>query len=359
MPERAHLRVRHLRRLTDRIGLLSCGGDWGEPDAFSGYDTRDNAQGLRLAAYLNEAGIADDADAWAATYLQFMFQSLRSGQGFRAHREAMGTWTDEVVEPKELASVVWALAVASNSELPGVTRDRANALWNIALPFLATVRCPRTAARWLIAIAARPPAEQRKLEAQADRLARRLVENAYYPLRSSEWEWFDQWFLPGDACLPHGLWAAYSILGEQRYARVAAVTTDFLIEHLFEDGLFVPVGSRGTWPRHGSKAVFDQYPDDVAATVELLGYAHDVAGERAYTQYAEYAHAWFTGNNVKGISMVDDTTEGVFDALTLKGHTRGQSARAIVSFLLSAATLRRTHAAHAPVMDLGTVVSLR
>ena len=42
MPEHAHLRVRHLRRLTDRVGLLRH-AEFGEPDSFSGYDTLDNA----------------------------------------------------------------------------------------------------------------------------------------------------------------------------------------------------------------------------------------------------------------------------------------------------------------------------
>jgi hypothetical protein len=355
MSERAHFRVQHLRRLTDRVGLLRR-AEFGEPDSFSGYDTLDNGLALRLATRLFALGMHDDATAWASTYLQFLFQAFRSGTGFCAHRGPLGTWPDQMLSVAELAQVARGLAAASHSELPGVARGRADTLWNNVVPDLSGIRCPRAAAHWLLAISERPPAEQRKLEDAAARLANWLIEDCYYALRTSDWEWFDERWLPGDACLPHALWAAHTILGDQRYARVAANTTAFLIGQLFEDGLTLPVGTRGGWPRHRSKMIFDQLPSDVAATVELLAYAYDATGSAEYAEYANYAYAWFTGNNIKGLSMLDDTTGGAYDSLTAAGHAPGQGATAIVSFLLSATAIPTMGSPR--VVDMGTVISV-
>ncbi len=342
MPERAHLRMRHLRRLTDRVGVLSR-GEYDGPDRFAGYDTVDNGLALRLATRLFGLGVHDDASAWASIYLQFLLQAYRSREGFSAHREALGTWSPNVLPPRDLAEVARGLAVASNSDLPAIARGRADTLWNNTLPDFSAIRCPRAAATWLIAIGERPPAEQRKIEDVADRLATWIVEDCYYAVRAGDWEWFDDRVLSGDACVPHGLWAAHAILGEQRYARVAAVMTGFWMEHLFDEDRFMPVGTRNGWPRHGNKAVFDQLPLDIMRTVELLACAYDITGSGEYAERAACAHRWFTGNNVGNVCMLDDTTDGVYDVLTAEGHGPGQGATALVSFLLSAVAVRSVH----------------
>jgi len=353
MLTRTPFSVRYLRRLTDRVGLLRR-AEFGEPDCFGGYDTIDNALALRLCTRLFAQGMQDDAAAWASIYLRFLFQAFRRGAGFCAGREPLGDWPDTMLTLAQLGQAARALAAVSNSELPGVIRDRAQTLWNAVTPDFAKIRCPRAAAHWLLAIGELPPGEQRKGEGAAARLANWLVEDCHHALRTSDWEWFDERWLPGDACLPHGLWAAYGMLGEQRCARVAAATTEFLIQQLFEDGLHVPVGTRGGWSRHCSKGVFDQLPSDVAATAEMLSYAYDVTGSCRYAEYADYARAWFTGNNVKGLCMLDETTGGVYDALTPAGHARGQGAMATVSYLLSATAARAPQATS--VVDLGTIV---
>lgn len=354
MPERAHLRVQYLRRLTDRTGL-SRGGAGGDIGGLAGYDTLDNARGLRLTTRLNELGMHDDAASWAFVYLQFLFQALRDGKGFAAYREPLGEWSVETLGSFELAQAAQGLAAASASALPGVAVERADALWGRIVPDFKKIHCARTAASWLIAIAERPPAEQRKCEADADRLANWLIENCYYPIRSSEWEWFDEHVMPFDTCLPHGLWAAYSLLGESRYAQIAVTTTDFLVANLFDNDLFLGIGTRGGWPRHCSRARFDQLPSDAASMIELLCCAADVSGRRDYAALALAAKSWFNGNNIGGVAMLDDTTGGVFDALTPDGHGPCQSASSLVSYLLSAVALRRVHAvraaANSPVIE--------
>lgn len=355
MSERADLRVQYLRRLTDRVGIMRR-ADQGEPDHFFGYDTLDNALALRLAIRLYEAGAHDDASAWAGCYMQFLFQAMREGSRFAAHREALGHWSQDTVSPVELAQIARALAGASAGDVSGLASGRARALWDRVRSSIHDLRCPRSAAHWLLAIGECPPADQRALEDAASRLAARLIEQCYYAMRDTTWEWFDARCMPGDACMPHALWTAYRVLGDERCARVAASTTEFLIDELFEDGLFLPVGSRGSWSKNCERPVFDQWPTDVAATTELLRTAHEITGDARYAQYAGYAHAWFTGNNVKGISMLDDTTGGVYDALTAVGHAEGQGAAATVSYLLSAIAMRETRRRQ-PV-EIATVVRL-
>jgi len=339
MLERAYLRVQHLRHLTDRNGLLR-GGGFREPDGFSGYSTLDNGLALRVATRLNDLGLHDDASDWALIYLRFLFQACRVGRGFSAGRDALGHWSEETLSAAEHAQVARGLAAASAGTLPGVAIGRADALWAKVLPTFSNIACPRAAANWLIAIAERPRSEWRNYEEVADRLAGLLLDERLNAHRADDWMWFDSHLCSGDGCLPHGLWAAYSLLGQPRLARAAERATQFFAEQLFVDGVYTPVGTSQGWARHRPRPLFDQVPADVAATVELFTYAARVTGDGEYAGRAAAAHAWFTGANVLGIHMLDDTTGGVYDALSEDGHAPGQGATAIVSFLLSATALR-------------------
>lgn len=338
MPDQAQHRLYYLRRLTDRTGL-SRGALFGEPGGLAGYATLDNATALRLTTRLDRLGLHDDAGNWGAIYLQFLFQAFRGEATLLSHREALGNWSADTLGAFELAQAAQGLAAASASNLPGTTPERADALWNRLVPDLSAIRCLRTASAWLIAIAERPPAAQRKMEDTANRLAAWMVEQCYYTVRSGAWEWPDEQILPVDACLPHGLWAAYAVLGEERYGRIARTTTDFLVERLFEGGMFTGIGTRGGWSRHAGPARFDQEPAHVAATIELLCTAADVTGRADYAEHARCAQTWFDGNNLGGVCLLDDTTGGVYDALTECGHATGQGASAVVSYLLAAAAL--------------------
>ena len=331
-------RLEHLRRMTDARGLMRAArGDC--PDRFAGYDAVDNADALRLCALGSESIEADALHVLARTYDAFL--SRGRCQDGRVHHacDAKGRWTDNGDDSLVQSRVARALAAVIVSELPIRMRLSAARWWRELITCADKAWSPRAAANWLIAFGQLRAADPGRDLDRAEALARWLVEDCFYPTRSSDWEWFEPRWAPSAAIIPAGLWSAYELLSERRFASVARVTTHFAIDHLFEDGLFLPVGSGGGWSTSVSKAIFDQAPAETCSVVELLCVAERVTGLSSYGQFAGYAARWFEGNNVKGASLIDLDSGGCRDALTADGIHPDQGSSAIVSYLLTHAAL--------------------
>ncbi len=338
MTDLTPLRLEHLSRLTDAQGLMrSAEGDC--PDRFSGYDAIDNADALRLCATASDTVDADTLRGLAQRYYAFLVRARSEDGRIRHHCDAKGTWSDRAEDGLVQARLARALAAVIASELPVQLRLAASPWWSELIGQADQARTPCVAAHWLMAIASLPAAHPGRGLDRCALLARWLIEDSYYPIRCSEWEWFESSWSRQAACIPMSLWMAHEVLGEERLATVAQAATRFVIEHLFEDGLFLPVGTQGNWHRNASKPIFDQLPAETCSVVELLCTAEQVSGSLQYGRYADYAHRWFTGNNIRGISLIDPASGGCGNAIRTDRIDRNQGAAAIVACLQSQAAL--------------------
>jgi hypothetical protein len=130
------------------------------------------------------------------------------------------------------------------------------------------------------------------------------------------------------------------MLGDKRVAGIAESTTQFIIEHLFEDDVFAPVGSGGAWHHHTSKPMFDQLPTESCSAVELFETAHQATSSLEYNRLARQTAAWFTGRNLHGESLIDAHTGGCYNSLKAGGIDRDQGAAATIAYLLSEAVIK-------------------
>ena len=331
-------RLEHLRRVTDGRALMRAArGDC--PDRFAGYDTIDNADALRLCAIASDCIEGGTFQQLAGIYYGFLSRGRREDGGVHHGRDAKGKWRNDGDDGLVQSRLARALSAVFVSELPIKMRLSAADWWADLIKHADRVRSPRTAANWLLAVGHLRSADPGRDLARADTLARWLVEDCFYPMRSSDWEWFEPRWSPAAADIPAGLWSMSEFLGERRLASIAQVATQFVVDHLFEDGLFLPIGTRGTWSRTSSKPIFDQSPAEACSVVELLCTAERVTASPHYGQLAEFAARWFEGNNVKGANLIDPDTGGCHDAITADGIDANQGGSAIVSYLLTHAAL--------------------
>jgi len=343
----------HVRRLTDPRGLIrSALGDC--PDRTAGYDTLDNADALRLCATASDTVDADKLHALAKTYYAYITRARRPDGGVHHGCDALGKWHDNRGDRFIQSRLARALSAVIVSELPIQMRLSAAQWWRELLVHADQARTPVAAANWLMAMSQLKSADPGRDIDRAAAMATWLLEDCYYAMRSSDWEWFAPRWTPTAACIPAGLWSAYAMLGQTQFARVARTTMQFLIDNLFEDGLLLPVGSRGGWHRHNSKAMFDQCPSEVCSIVDSLAVAAQVAESPEYHRYADYAARWFTGNNIRGENMLDAETGGCYRALRAEGTDRNQTASATVACLLAHAALNHP----ATIIEETTVYSL-
>ena len=85
-----------------------------------------------------------------------------------------------------------------------------------------------------------------------------------------------------------------------------------------KDGTFSPIGN-GWWPRGGARSQFDQQPIEATATLLAAEAAYSVTGAERYRGAARMAYAWFLGDNLLGVKLVDASSGGCFDTLTPRG----------------------------------------
>ncbi len=350
------IRLDHLKRLTDSLGLIRCAR--GEvPDRFAGYSAVDNADALRLCAMVSDTAEGEIFHGLACTYFRFLTRA-RIADG-RVHHacNAWGKWHDWDDDSLVQSRVALALAAVMVSELPIKLRLAAAHWWPTLLAHSQSARTPISAANWLRAITQLHSADPGRDLKRAEKIAQWLVEECYYPIRAAEWEWFESRWQAGGAAIPAALWSAFAVFEESRLAIVARATTEFAIENMFVDEMLMPVGVPGGWPRYKSKAGFDQLPSEVCDIVDLFCTAERVDGAKQYGFYSENAAAWFTGQNVHGLSMIDAQTGACFDALTSSGTSPNQGASAIVSVLTAQAYLS-TRGSPAPTSIAPSLLAL-
>lgn len=331
-------RLTHLRRLTDPRGLLKAA--LGEcPDRSAGYDTMDNIEALRLCALGSETVDADVVQPLAKIYFGFLTRARLDDGRVQHACDPLGNWRETTNDTVLQSCLARGLAAVIVSELPIQMRLAAAEWWSSLLPHADHARVPVAAANWLLAFGQLRTADPGRDLARAAKLANWLLEDCYYAIQSTGWEWFESRWTARGACIPAALWQANLMLGDKRFAGVAERTTQFVIDHVFSDECFAPVGTRGSWHRQTTKPMFDQFPAETCSVVEFLHIVQQATSDLTYGQLAADAARWFTGNNLHGVSLIDAQSGGCYDALKSEGVDRDQGAGASLAYLLSHAIL--------------------
>ncbi len=315
---REAVRLEHLRRMTDAFGMVQFSRGR-VPDPSSGYTADDNARALVVAARL-------DLEDLAEVYLSFLERSQRPDGWFHNLWGQGGVPATDGQSEDCQGRCVWALAEVVTSHLSRGLRERARRLLQRALPSVRQLRSARGRANALLGLARLQ--EPEVLTPVAEALCGQLAD------QDETWPWPEPVLTYELARVPHGLLRA-SFRGDGRWQQVALRTLDFLVEVLVEDGVVVPVGNRGWYPRGGTKARWDQQPVDPGALVEACVDAFELTERPRYREAAALAWEWFWGRNLRGAVMVDP--DGACrDGLGPEGPSENRGAEACVAYLLAA-----------------------
>lgn len=339
------LKLNHLERLTDDVGLLQH-AIGSVPNYAEGYTTDDNARGLILGVLLEEVGL--DGSAFAAglpsRYMAFLWYAYNASHG--RFRNLLGydrKWVEEIGSPDAHGRAVWALATVLGRSRHDGLRRAAGRLFEDALPAMMHLADDlRPAAYALVGLhdyLRRYPGDravQQTFVVLADRLSRAYSRNA-----SPDWPWFEQKLSYVNATLPHALLVAGRWLKQPAMAQAALDALDWLARNqTAPDGHFAPVGNDGFWSRDGQRARFDQQPIEAHAMVSACLAAHRATGEPRWEQEARRAFEWFLGRNDLGVAVYDPANGGCYDGLHREGVNTNQGAESTLSFLMSLAELR-------------------
>ena len=329
------VRLDHLRRLTDEVGLLQH-ARFHLPDRRFGYCTDDNARALlvltRAARQRPDPGLLP----WMRTYLSFLLHAWNPEAGrFRNFLGYDRRWLEEVGSEDAQGRALWALGEAAAWGPEGLWEPAA-ALFQEAWAATAALTHPRPWAYALLgglAYLERFPGARRvqeRLRELAQDLEARFREGA-----APGWPWFEAVATYDNAILPAALIAAGRFFGEAAWLERGLAVLRWLVEIQTDphDGHLTFIGNRGWFRRGGPRARFAQQPIEAAAMAEAAARAWEATGDPAWRELVERCVGWFLGENDRGCRLVDLQTGGAHDGLEATGPNANQGAESGLAWL--------------------------
>lgn len=321
----------YIFKLTDDTGMLQH-SKYGIPDPRHGYTTDDNARALIMALMLyGRYGKKKYLDL-IYRYASFLLNAQNENGKFKNFMSYDRRWLEDEGSEDCFGRCIWALGFAvSNKNTPQVIKDGLRHSLSAAVPHAAALVWPRAKAYSVIGLSIS------KEENAADiifELAKSLC-GQYFAHRDGEWKWFENKVSYCNNVLPWALFAAYKITKEPEFLDVAEESLKFLEELTFKEGYFKPVGCDGWFLKGGVRADYDE--QTVEACEGVLAYleAYKTTGKKEYLLKAKKCHAWYEGDNSKGISLIDCETGGCRDGLTRLGVNLNMGAESLVSYVIS------------------------
>jgi hypothetical protein len=329
----------HLLAMTDDTGLIQH-ATYDVPNRSTGYCTDDIARGLAVA--VRAAARPETADAGArlvTIYLAFLRDAQMSDGWFHNFMGYDRTWQDRRGTPDAFGRALWGLGTCVALAPRESWRSVAAELVERALPHVDELEHLRSRAYAVLGLAQALaiPGAQDALAAAAGTIGRDFARH-----RRPDWIWCESRMTYDNARLPEALLRAGCVLERPDYLDAGRAMLDFYAATVFEDGIFVPVGNDGWYPRGGPKARFGQQPLEAAAMVDASVLAAELFGDERYREWADRAFAWFYGANSHGALMVRNG--GCRDGIDAHGPSANMGAESTLAYASSAFAL----AEHAP-----------
>ena len=218
-------------------------------------------------------------------------------------------------------------------------------LFNQALRIIEYFYSPRAIAFALVGIHAyldkfSGDSEVRRVrEILANKLFNQFKNNA-----TKNWHWLENSLNYANGKLPHALLISGQWMQRSDMIDMGLESLEWLLTIQTEDGHFVPIGSNGWYEKGGTKARFDQQPEEANAMIEACVEAFNITRDKAWFENAVICFNWFLGHNDLNMPLYDPKTGGCRDGLMADGINQNEGAESTLAWLLSLMTLQKLYA---------------
>jgi hypothetical protein len=337
----------HLRILTDDTGILQH-ATYTIPNRDHGYCIDDNARALMVAdmvrKHLSTAGIG--FDSLSSHYLSFLLHAFNVETGrFRDFMTYARQWTEEVGSEDAHGRALWSLGKAVALLDDSGQLLMSTTLFNQALKAVEHFFSPRAIAFALVGIHAyldkfSGDSEVRRVrEILANKLFNQFRNNA-----TSSWHWLENSLNYANGKLPHALLISGQCMQRSDMIDMGLESLKWLLTIQTEDGHFVPIGSNGWYEKGGTKARFDQQPEEANAMIEACVEAFNITRDKTWFDNAVMCFNWFLGHNDLNMPLYDPKNGGCRDGLMADGINQNEGAESTLAWLLSLMTLQKLYA---------------
>lgn len=333
----------HFHTMMGPYGLYEHGAQDG-PFPEEGYCTDDNARAVqvlvRLARYMPEER-KPMIEKFLAGCWQFLRDAQRESGSFYNLRTADGQWEERDVSDDMYARLVRALATVlrydTNTDRQQQAKEMLLSLRDRAVQLTAA----RAWAEINIALTDLPE-DVFGTSGAKDMIAmntRKLLQT-WHEKADTNWPWFEDTMVYANSLLPHGLLAARAFAPSAQLDSALEQSTQFLLTTTVQNGVFVPIGSVGWYPRGGAPSQENQQPIDAGAMFDfLVEYEHVFPGSVA-PEVILAPYWWFFGANTGVVGMANQQLGASYDGLFARGPNTNYGAESMLAYLWAEIRMR-------------------
>jgi hypothetical protein len=327
--------------LSDDVGVIQHALE-NVPNRKYGYCTDDVARGFMVALAHSRLSPSDKiGQRLAMTYLSFLQHAQLEDGRFHNFMDYDRTWLDEIGTHDSCGRAIWALGYGVANAPTQSWRRVCATLLDRTIPTLELLEYIRSRAYAALGFAHAYAARQEPRYAEALSYLASEMAAAYDATAAQDWRWFEESLTYDNARLPEALIRAGHALGDERYAQTGLAALAFYESVTLKDGIFVPIGNEGWYPRGGRRALYAQQPLEACAMVDAELAAFDATGDAGHFSTAELALEWYYGKNSRGIVMANGG--GCYDGLgedSVNSNMGAESTLALLSAGYSMAARR-------------------
>jgi glycosyltransferase involved in cell wall biosynthesis len=325
----------HLENLTDDFGLLQF-AEYTKPMKASGYTLDDNGRALQTVHQAYEMGLMHEElyNKLTKKYLQVINNCLTKSR-FVNYLSASTKKPTRQNSKEDLSDSVsrafYALQTVKYTGSEIVRHESIDLLDKLIFnPYKLTYIM--SVAQMLLGASFAMQNGDNTMRKLVDTLSIKLVK-AFYKNSTDKWRWFatNMTYANGQVCA--SLIEAARVTNTIEYRNVGLESLEFLGKTCFMGDIYAPIGQSGWYNKDGSRALFDQQPEDTYSIMQALESAYNLTGDKHYLELIAKAFSWFMGNNLIGARVYDDKTGGCHDGLTPNGVNLNEGAESTISYL--------------------------
>jgi hypothetical protein len=277
---------------------------------------------------------AEDVDRLIDTYLSFLLFMQRDDGRMHNLLSYDQHFLDEIGSEDCMGRTLWSCGYVVSSNLCLERRLLAKEVFDKLLPWAVKFDSPRAVAFAVMGLVKYQSAFREDIN--PTRSIESLVEkllSGYKASKAGNWRWFEPYLTYCNGRLPQALFEAYKIVPKEEYLKTAVESLDFLLEVQMLNGVFVPIGNRGWYPKNGERAIYDQQAVEAAVMAEAASSACYATGQCGYGTAAETIFNWFFGENTLRAAVYNPDMGGCYDGITPQGLNLNMGSEAIVCYL--------------------------
>lgn len=316
---------RHLRRLTDHIGLLEH-AEGIVPRYEHGYCVDDVSRGLVVAC--REPSPPPELVSMAQCYLYFLAQAQAPDGRFHNRLDRDRQWRDQPGTEDCWGRALWGLGTAAaRGPTPEIRTEararfdqgaRASSPWPRAMAF-AALGAAEVLDRW-----PDHPGALALLDAASDVIGT--------PPAGTAWPWPEPRLSYANAAIAEAVIVAGWKLGRDPLLRHGLRMLEWLLA-IETRGTCLSVVPAGGWGPGEPRPAFDQQPIEVAALADACIRAAAITADRRWLAGVDMCVRWFLGDNDARIPMLDERTGGSSDGLSATTRNRNQGAESTLAMI--------------------------